>query len=235
MRRNRLIGLTVATRQVGNTQPAIGVIFDMDGVLVDSARPHFRSWQMLAEENGAVVTPDQFSETFGRQNHDIIPILFGKVSDARMQTLANRKEKIFRTLFREEPPVVDGAVELVRELHDAGARLAVGSSGPRANIELMLGAMRIADLIPVVVSADDVTRGKPDPQVFSLASDRLGLPAARCIVIEDAPVGIQAAQAAGAYTVAVLIHHPVEAFQQADLVVRRLADLSAVQLLSLVG
>lgn len=210
-----------------------GVIFDMDGVLVDSARPHLRSWQLLAEENGASVTSEQFASAFGQQNRDIIPALFGPVSDARLTALADRKERLYRDLVRESPPIVDGAVSLVRSLHEAGAGLAVGSSGPRANIDLVLMAMGVQDCIDVVVSGDDVTRGKPDPQVFSLAVEKLRLPPNQCVVIEDAPVGIAAARAAGTKSVAVLMHHAAEAFAEADMIVPKLSDLSVDELASL--
>jgi HAD superfamily hydrolase (TIGR01509 family) len=212
----------------------IGVIFDMDGVLIDSAGPHFRSWQLLAEECSGKVTEEQFSETFGRQNRDIIPVLFGPVPDARMRALGDRKEEIYRDLIRECPPIVDGAVGLVRGLHGAGARLAIGSSGPAANIELVVAAMGVADCISVIVSGDDVTRGKPDPQVFTAAAERLGLEPSRCVVVEDAPVGIRAARAAGARTVAVMLHHPAEAFEDTDLVVPRLSDLTAERIIHII-
>jgi beta-phosphoglucomutase len=216
-----------------NAESTIGVIFDMDGVLIDSAEPHFESWRLLGEECRVVVTREQFAATFGRQNRDIVPILFGEVSDTRLQALSDRKEKLYRDLVREDPPIIPGAVELVRALHEAGVRLAVGSSGPTANIDLVLGAMGVADLISVIVSGDDVTRGKPDRQVFTVACERLGLPPASCVVVEDAPAGVQAARAAGTRAVAVLIHHPPEAFDDADLIVTRLADLTAEQLASL--
>ncbi len=212
---------------------AIGVIFDMDGVLVDSAAAHFQSWLLLAREHGGKVTEEEFNRTFGQQNRDIIPMLFGQVSDARLNQLADRKEQIYRDLIRGEPPIVPGAVELVHNLHDAGARLAVGSSGPRENIELVLDAMGVRGRIRVVVSGDDVTRGKPDPQVFTMAADRLNVPASRCVVIEDAPAGVEAARAAGALAVAVLIYHPASAFGPADCLVPCLADLSVSRILSL--
>lgn len=215
-----------------NSDSPIGVIFDMDGVLIDSAPAHLRSWQLFAQECGGTVTERQFTDTFGRPNRDIIPMLFGPVSEARMQAIADRKEELYRELIREHPPIVTGARELVRDLHESGARLAVGSSGPPKNIELVLSAMGIAECILVVVSGDDVTRGKPDPQVFTLAAERLELAPARCVVIEDAPVGIDAARAAGARTVAVLIYHPPEAFPEADRIVARLADLAAQDLLA---
>lgn len=217
-----------------NLDPPIGVIFDMDGVLVDSAAPHLRSWQLLAEECGGSVTDEQFADTFGRQNRDIIPILFGPVSEFRMQALADRKEEIYRDLIWKDPPIIEGALELIRGLHEAGAALAVGSSGPPANIELVLVSMGVQSCISIVVSGDDVTRGKPDPQVFSLAADRLEIAPARCVVIEDAPVGLEAAGAAGAHSVGIALYHPPEALEHADLVVPRLADLTVEQVFSLV-
>ncbi len=211
----------------------VGVIFDMDGVLIDSAQPHFRSWVQLARECGGSVTQDQFAATFGRQNRDIVPVLFGEVSESRMQDLADRKEEIYRDLVRTSPPIVEGACELVRSLHAAGVLLAVGSSGPRPNIDLVLKAMGADELIPVIVSGDDVTCGKPDPQVFSLACERLGLSPNRCVVVEDAPAGVTAAHAAGTSAVAVLIHHPADAFEKAEYVVQSLSDLSVEKLVSL--
>lgn len=215
------------------TQTAVGVIFDMDGVLVDSAPAHFQSWQRLAAEEGGSVTSEQCAATFGRQNRDIIPALFGAMSRARVSTLADRKEAIYRDLIRHAPPIVDGAAELVRDLHHAGVRLAVGSSGPLPNIELVLDALGVTECVSTIVTGDDVTHGKPDPEVFCLAAQGLGLAPERCVVIEDAPAGTQAAHAAGTRVVAVLIHHPAEAFEHADRTVTRLAELSADDLIAL--
>lgn len=222
------------------TEP-FGVIFDMDGVLVDSAEAHLRSWQLLAAENGRSVSQEQFAASFGRQNRDIVPLFFGEVSDARLQFLSNRKEEIYRDLIRRNPPVARGVQALLAELSAAGLRLAIGSSGPLSNIELILEVLQARPLFPVIVSAEDVLRGKPDPQVFTQAAQRLGLPSTRCAVIEDAPVGIEAARAAGAIAVAVLSTHPAQAFASADsrkvphLVVNHLAELSATRLVALLA
>ena len=218
-----------------NHRQPIGVIFDMDGVLVDSAQPHLDSWQLLAKENDRSVTREQFAATFGRQNNDIIPLLFGDMDARRCAALADRKEEIYRDLVRQAPPVVSGAIELIHALHERGVCLAVGSSGPRQNIELMLDAMGVRALIPVVITGDDVARGKPDPEVFTLACQGLGVEAVRCVVVEDAPVGIEAAMAAGTRTIAILMHHPAESFQNADCIVDRLSDLTPEKIESLVG
>ncbi len=217
-----------------NASATIGVIFDMDGVLVDSAAAHFQSWRQLGRQQGIQVTQEQFSATFGRQNRDIIPLLFGGVSEPVLRELADRKEHIYRDLIRANPPIVEGAMDLVVSLHEAGAQLAVGSSGPRANIDLVLEAMGVRDHIRVVVSGDDVSRGKPNPLVFSMACGRLGLSSSQCVVIEDAPSGVEAARAAGAHCVAVLMHHSRESLKRAHRVVGKLADLRVADLYSLV-
>jgi beta-phosphoglucomutase len=225
-------------RQTGES---LGVIFDVDGVLVDSAESHYQSWRALGEEHGVRVTRDEFQQSFGRRNADIVPRFFGPVPPERLKALSDRKEEIYRGLIRAAPRLFPGAVELIEALAKAGVRLAIGSSGPRANLDLILSVMGVQDKIAVVVSGDDVTRGKPDPEVFTTAIGLLGLPASRCVVIEDAPAGIQAARAAGAFAVAVLSTHPAEEFSrlevssQPQLLVRRLIELNFNTIATLCG
>jgi len=210
----------------------IGVIFDLDGVLIDSAALHFQSWCQLANELDAGLTREQFHATFGRQNRDIIPDLFGVSAPDRVRALADRKEAIYRDLVRGRPPAVDGAVGLIRALMARGARLAIGSSAPRQNIDLILKEMDVYAAFEAIISGDDVSRGKPDPQVFALACEALGLAPARCVVIEDAPAGVQAAVTAGAAAVAVLIHHNEDAFDGAAFCVKTLAELPSQRILN---
>ncbi len=217
-------------------QSAWGVIFDMDGVLVDSAPAHFESWQRLACEEGISITRKQFESSFGRQNRDIIPMFLGPVSPERLAAIANRKEAIYRDLVRAKVPAVDGAFELITELSAQRTPLAIGSAGPRQNIELVLEGMKVTGFFNVIVSGEDATRGKPDPQVFQLACERLRLPPHRCVVIEDATAGVDAARAAGTKVAAVMMHHPAETLKEAgaDLVVEQLKDLTVARLKSLV-
>ncbi len=212
---------------------SFGVIFDMDGVLVDSADAHLESWRRLAAEQGRTISQDQFRATFGRQNRDILALLFGVTEDRMVKQFSERKEALYRELIRENPPVARGAVQLVRSLTTAGAALAIGSSGPRANIDLVLQAMGVEDAFAAIVSAEDVAHGKPDPEVFERACAALGLPSSRCVVIEDAPAGITAAKAAGTTCVAVLTHHPPEALAGADAIVASLLDLTAASVRAL--
>jgi beta-phosphoglucomutase len=211
-----------------------GVVFDMDGVLVDSAEAHFESFMRLVAEYGRSISREEFAKLFGRQNRDIMPALFGPLSEAEIEARSDRKEALYRDLVRGNLPAIPGAVDLVRALQAADVRMAIGSSGPRANVELIIQELGIGDALCGYVCSEDVRRGKPHPDVFVEAARRLDLPPARCVVIEDAPHGIEAAHAAGARAVAILIHQPREAFPNPDLAVDALAELTVEQLHALV-
>jgi len=213
-----------------------GVIFDMDGVLVDSYAPHFESWRLLARELGRDVSEAEFAATFGRTSRDIIELIFGGGRDpAAIQGLDARKESHYRDLIRGRVPIMSGARELLWELRAAGAGLAIGSSGPVENVSLVVEALRDVVGFDAVVTGADVSRGKPDPQVFLLAAERLGRPPGGCIVIEDAPAGVEAARRAGMRVVGLTAEHTTGKLSGADLVVRRLSDLTSTQLAKLIA
>jgi beta-phosphoglucomutase len=213
------------------TPPAasdLAVIFDVDGVLVDSADAHRRSWEALAREIGAPLEPGWFPGTFGMTSRDIIARLWPAqaASAERVARIDERKEALYRELVRDAVPIMDGAVELIDALHAAGVRLAVGSSGPPENVALALRGLDRGDSFAASVTGRDVTRGKPDPQVFLLAARRLGLAPACCAVIEDARVGVQAALAGGMAVVGFAASdQAAAALAGADLVVPSLRDL----------
>jgi len=212
----------------------VAVIFDMDGVIVDSAEAHLRSWRQLADEEGLSITAEQFAATFGRPSREIIRLLFGADRDeAEVRRLDERKEAIYRDLVRGQVPVVPGAVELIRGLYGRGVRLAIGSSGPAANVELVMGELGLGRYFHAVVTAEDVQRGKPDPQVFLVAADRLGVAPHACAVIEDAPAGIEAAHRGGMVAVALASMHPPERLAAAELVVDSLTQLRPDQVIGL--
>jgi beta-phosphoglucomutase len=180
-----------------------GVLFDMDGVLVDSYGPHLASWRALAEREGLPFDRAALTRLFGRTSHEMIGELWPERA-GESDALSRRKEAIYRELVASRFPAMPGARELAAALHAAGFALALASSGPRENVELALDRLQLRGLFSASVSGRDVERGKPDPQVFELAAGRLGLPAARCVVVEDAPVGVEAAHAAGMAAVVLL-------------------------------
>jgi len=211
------------------------VIFDVDGVLVDSYDAHMRSWLLMGREHGLTITEEQFASTFGQTSREIIARFWGPtLDDASRDALDARKEAIYRDLIRQHFPAMDGAVALIDALADAGFRLAVGSSGPPENVALTLERLGRADRFDAIVTGRDVTRGKPDPQVFQIAAERLRARPERCIVVEDAPVGIVAARAAGMASVALVGTVAAERLAGADLVVRSLRELDPSRLAALV-
>ncbi len=204
-----------------------GVIFDMDGVLVDSYQAHFASWQMMCRENGLQISREQFEATFGRTSREVIRFLWGEdLSDADVARWDARKEALFRKLCNQNFPVMEGAVELMDALYAAGCLLALGSSAPPENVEQALDGLQRRACFRGVITGADVKRGKPDPQVFLLAAERLNLPPSRCIVIEDAPAGIAAAHAAGTACVGLVSTGRTRAeLSKADWVVDHLSEL----------
>ncbi|MHB8864278.1 MAG: HAD family hydrolase [Pirellulaceae bacterium] len=209
--------------------PRPNVIFDVDGVLVDSYTAHFHSWLALADERGCHrMTEDEFRATFGRTSRETIAAIWPGpgLTAAEIAELDDRKEELFRvSLLRDFRPI-RGARQLIVELKRAGFGLAAGSSGPPANVDLTLDQLHVRDLFDVVVTAADVTQGKPDPEVFLTCARRLDAAPATCAVIEDAVVGIEAANRAGMLSVAyVAPGRDVNLFCQASRVVRSLTDL----------
>lgn len=210
------------------------VIFDVDGVLINSYDAHFQSWLEMFGEHGESFTEEQFRKTFGRTSRDIIAALHGNdLSIAEMDAWDDRKEALYRDIIRAEFPAIDGAGELLNALHAAGFKLAVGSSGPPENIQLTLECLERAPLFSAVVTRVDVTRGKPDPQVFQIAGERLGVPPEQCVVVEDAPAGIEAANRAGMASVALTGTATREELSHARLVVDSLRELTPERLRSL--
>ncbi len=213
----------------------IGVIFDLDGVLIDSSGPHRDSWMKLANELGKPITDEQFKQTFGRQNRDIIPILFGDgYSNAEMDELGERKEQYYRDIVGDRLMILPGGVELARACRDADIPCAIGSSGHPLNIQLAIDAMGIADCIVHVVTGHDVAIGKPHPEVFLKAAAGLKREPHHCVVIEDAPAGINAAVDGGMKSIAVTTEHPREKLTAANLIVDSLEELSVASLRRLI-
>lgn len=201
----------------------------MDGVLVDTYHAHFHSWRELAEAEGIGFSEADFAATFGRTSREIIAQYWGLQDrdGVRIAELDHQKEASFRRIIVDDFPVMPGAVELLDELHAAGFRLALGSSAPPENVETIIARLGVGDLLEAIVTGADVTRGKPDPQVFLLAAERLGVTPARCAVVEDAPPGVQAAKAAGMAAIGMAsTGRTTEELAEADIVVRSLSELS---------
>ena|SRR5687767_10314795 len=199
------------------------VLWDLDGTLVDSAEYHWRSWRDTMAAEGVSLTYQKFLEGFGQKNDRILRAWLGEDIDAdRIRRLGDAKEREYRRLVREgELLPLPGAADWVTRLRDQGWRQAIASSAPLANVEVVLGVLGLEGAFDAIVSAEDVTAGKPDPQVFLTAARKLTTAPANCIVVEDVAAGVEAARRAGMRCIGVSGTAPLEA----DLFVRSLADL----------
>lgn len=202
------------------------VIWDLDGVILDSANEHRLAWRRLAEEEGVVFTDEDFWSTFGRRNDDIIPHYWKVASAEQLQALADRKEAYFRDFIRQSATFLPGAEELMRGLHDAGIAQALASSTPLANIALISELLGLERYLLALVSGESVPHGKPAPDIFLRAAEALKTPPANCVVIEDAVAGVLAAHAAGMRCIAVAGERDLPGLRAADLVVRDLTEVT---------
>jgi beta-phosphoglucomutase len=203
-----------------------GIIFDMDGVLVDSYQAHFTAWERTMKRHGLTMTEEQFASSFGQTNAEIFASLYPEMAANRIPELSDEKEAAYRDIIASNFPAMDGASELIADLSRAGAKLAIGSSGPPQNVRAVLDVIPGGKYIQATTSSSDVTRSKPAPDVFLKAADKLELPPGRCVVVEDAPVGVRAGKAAGCAVVGLTGTVPGERLAEADLVVASLRELS---------
>lgn len=206
----------------------MGVIFDLDGVLVDTGWAHKQSWQDLADMEGFHVSDEFFYSTFGMPNYRIIPMLLGPdVADKEIQRISELKEQRYRELVARELHLAEGAESLLANLRSDGFRLAVGSSAPRANLDLILVRLSLHEYLDTCVTNEDVRKGKPAPDTFLKAAEKMSLSPGRCAVVEDAVQGIEAGKAAGMPVVAVTTTRARQDLDKADLIVDSLAELKA--------
>lgn len=213
----------------------LAVIFDMDGVLVDSYQAHFESWQKFYGELGVEYDEEKFAADFGRTSRDILRRTLGDdLSDEQVVAWDSRKEALYRDILREHFPAMDGAIELIKALDAGGFKLAVGSSGPPENVALAIEQLAAGAHFDATVTGADVTRGKPDPQVFLIAAERLGVTPANCAVVEDAVHGITAAKRAGMTAIGLTGTLQRAELGEADAVVDSLRELSAERIRSLI-
>ena len=202
------------------------VLWDMDGTLIDSEEFHWISWRDAMADEGIAITRAQFLSSFGQRNDSIIPQWLGDAATPeRIERISGAKEVLYRRLVRERGiSALPGAAGWVRRLHEQGWLQAIASAAPRSNIEVVLEALGAAHRFQEIVAAEDVSKGKPDPEVYLAAAFRLGAGADRCVVVEDAPAGVEGARSAGMRSIGVSRNGR---FLGADVVVRSLDLLDA--------
>jgi beta-phosphoglucomutase len=217
------------------TKPAF--IFDMDGTIVDNMAFHTDSWLEFFARRGKTYDPDAFfRETAGAQGSEILRERLGpEIPEDEIAVLAQEKDVLYRDMYRPHQRAIDGFEDFVVRARADGVKLAVATSAPPANIVFTLDELDLRRHFDAVVGAADVARGKPHPDVFLKAAEKLGADPADCIVFEDAPLGVEAARRAGMRAVVITTTLPAEAFAEFDNVIRiveHYEDLDASALLA---
>ena len=203
------------------------VIWDMDGVIVDSGPYHFLSWQEVFHKKDVNFTEADFQHNFGKRNDTIIRYAMGEsLSAEEVDVVASEKEESFRRKIVMNVKALPGVLKLMDSLRKSGIKTAIASSSPPENIQLILGKLGIQDCFSAIVWGREVPDGKPSPQEYLLAAQKLGVAPQNCVVIEDAVAGVTGAERAGMKCIAVTNTHPRQSLEEADLVVDSLESLN---------
>jgi len=199
------------------------VLWDLDGTLVDSEEFHWLSWRDTLRPEGVELTYEQFLASFGQRNDRILGAWLGAgVDPERARSIGDAKEAEYRRLAETHGlNPLPGAREWLMALRTAGWKQSIASSAPRENVEVMLRVLDLTQYLDGIVGAEDVTIGKPDPQVFLTAAARLGIAPAGCVVVEDAAAGVEGARRGGMKCIGVTKNGVLDA----DVVVASLTDL----------
>lgn len=187
-----------------------GAVFDMDGVLVDNLDFHLQAFKRFGKEQNRNLTTEQIQSVFGQKNSDMLQALLERnLSDEEISRYENRKEELYRQLIRPRlrERVVAGLFEWVRELQAEGISLGLATSGPMDNVSMVLDDLDLRRYFDVIITGEQVSRGKPDPETFLLAAQGLKLEPASCVVFEDSFAGVTAALNAGCKCVALATTH----------------------------
>lgn len=205
-------------------------IFDMDGTLVDNMRYHTAAWRILIDENGFEFNERKFMvETAGQTNREIIPSVFGAMSNERLSQLALRKEELYRELYLPHRKPVDGLVEFLSSSRELGIKMAVSTAASPANMEFILDGLDLRKYFGALTTAADVRRGKPDPEIFLLSAARLGIDPKNSMVFEDAIFGFAAAKRAGMKVIGITTVNSAEEILAADNVAETHADFADIR------
>ena len=209
-------------------QQLMGVIFDLDGVLIDTGQFHRDAWYMMSKEEGLFFSDEHFYSTFGMQNYQIIPTMTSSdLATEEISRMSDRKELLFRKLINGRLKLLNGAEDLIVDLKSKGFRLSIGSSTTKHNMDFIRENLPIFNRFDAFVVDKDVTNGKPAPDTFLKAAERLSLEPKCCVVVEDAVQGVQAGKAAGMPVVAVTTTRQRNDLKEADLIVDSLEELES--------
>ena len=212
------------------------IIFDMDGVIVDSNPYHKIALKQFCGKYGFELTDEQLlQKVYGRTNKEWLTNLMGQLPNEQIQSYAEEKEALYRQLFKDDIKPVKGLVQFLDRLDQHQIARAIGTSAPQSNVDFTLSKTNTSHYFTIILNDTFVTHGKPHPEIYLKAAKTLALPNSHCIVIEDSLSGVAAGKAAGSKVIGITTTHTREELAHTDLVIDDFEDLSIAQLEQLVG
>ena len=211
------------------------VIFDMDGVLIDSYSMHKEALEIVAEEYGFQVTESDFVSLFGKTGFEGMRSLqyCKDWNDEKILEFCDHQDKMFRKIFKKKPVLIEGAIEFAENLFTAGIPTAIGTSAPRENVEIFLDLINVRHLFKNFVSCDDVSKGKPDPEIFIRCAELTNKKPENCLVFEDSLMGVEAGKSAKAFVIALSTTHKEYELTNADYIISHFKDEKLNKIISL--
>lgn len=202
-------------------------IFDMDGTLVDNMRFHTDAWrELLSERNMEVDAHEFLVRTAGKTNREVVPEIFGDISDEEIDLISELKEKKYRELFLPHRSLVSGAKDFIEKARGLGIKMAVATAAPPENVEFIIDGLELRGHFDTIVTAADVKKGKPDPEIFLKSAERVGVDPNRCMVFEDALGGFEAALRAGMKSVGIATVNGLESIMRLEGVIASSIDFT---------
>jgi len=207
-----------------------GAIFDMDGVVVDNHAYHFKAWMSFAHKYKFELNENIYRDNFnGKTNADLFKMIFGNISKEQMDEYAEEKEGMYKELYNEHMKAHTGLLDFLDFLKKERIKIALGTSAPTGNVDFILDSLKLRKYFDVIVDGSQVSKGKPDPEVYRLCCMKLGLKPKNCVVFEDALAGLESGNRAGCITVGVATSH--EAYElevQTDLIIHDFTEAKSI-------
>lgn len=203
-------------------------IFDMDGTMINNMVYHKKAWQEFLKRHGIGLTEDEFRQKIsGKKNNQIFELVFGKKLDAESEAaFTEEKEGIYRELFAPDIKEVAGLIDTIATLHERGIKTAIATTAPAKNRDFALKSLGLEDKFEVILGDEHVSQGKPHPEIYLLAAEKLGVSPSKCLVFEDSPPGVASGKNAGMTVVGILSSHSAHEVSDADYTVNDFTDIT---------
>jgi len=206
-------------------------LFDLNGTMINDMPYHVKAWHRIVTNLGSTLSIEQVKQECYGKNEEVLERIFpGRFTEEEKTTIGLEKESQYRVEFKPHLKLIKGLDNLLKKTYDRGIKMAIGSAAITSNIDFVLDGLRIGKYFDVIVGADDVTHSKPNPETFIKCANKLGIDNKDCLVFEDAPKGVEAAQNAGMDCVVINSLHPPQEFEKYKNVILFAKDFEEVKL-----